>query len=157
MSNDRKKSVMDALQNFSRRAAHIPKKRAKRNEKPEKEVEMSCVAWMRAVGWSVDIYEAKATWNPKVGAWLNQGMKAGTVDCIGCMNDGHAVFVEFKALGRLTTFNADRNHRQKEFLIEKIKKGAFGCVVDSSERLQQIHIGWLSSGRSIAYLLDQLP
>lgn len=138
-------------------------KSARRNSKPEKQTQIECIAFMRSIGWSIDIYEAKATWNPEQQIWKNQGMKSGTVDCIGCTNNGHSVFVEFKAKGKLSTFNRDENYKQRNFLIDKINHGAFGCVVDCKDLLAEIYLKWIvyhKSGQqqdAINFLLSSLP
>ncbi len=158
---DRKRSTANALNKFlSKQIAKPGRKR--HNSKPEKEVERACLAWMRSKGWAVEIYEAKATFNPKAGKWIGSTMKAGTVDCQGLMSDGTFVAVEFKAPARIATFNAEKNHRQKEYLVEKIRMNAFGCVVDSARRLQDIFDGYadallVSKDQAQMYLMGELP
>jgi hypothetical protein len=112
------------------------------HSKPEKVVEKECLLWMRAKGWSVEIYEAKATFDPHTGRYRQQAMKAGTVDCHGNTDQGASVYVEFKAPGKLSTFAQERNYRQQQFLRKKIETNVFAVVVDSPERLERLYNGW---------------
>lgn len=153
-------STKKALHNYFEKQAKEVSRRKKRNFKPEKQVEQACVKFMTAQGWDVGIYEAKAVYNPHAGRYLRGVMRAGTVDCQGVMPDGTFVAVEFKAPGRLKTFNSPRNDRQREYLINKINHNAFGCVVDSAHLLEQIYKAWanekdLSNRKWL--LMDFLP
>ncbi len=156
-----RESTKKALEGYMKSQLKKTIKR-KTHGKPEKEVERACLTWMRAQGWSVQIYEAKATFNPQAQRWVGSSMKAGTVDCQGVMPDGTFVAVEFKAPGRLCTFNLEKNHRQKEYLVEKIRMNAFGCVVDSARRLAQLFDGYkeavlVSRDQAQMYLMRELP
>lgn len=130
----------------------------RKHTKPEKITETDCMYWMNLQGWSVQVINSTANWNGR--AWVQQGAKQGTVDCMGNMPDGVAVMVEFKALGKLQTFCIDKNYRQQRFLEDKIKTGCFGCVVDSVELLKEIYNKWKSLGQRKereAYLLSKIP
>ncbi len=156
-----KDSTKKALDSYMSRQLKTKQKRGA-NGKPEKEVERACLAWMRAQGWQVQIYAASSTYSPSAGRWIGQAMKAGTVDCQGLLPDGTFVAVEFKAPGRLKTFNLEKNTRQREYLIQKIKMNAFGCVVDSARRLQMIFDGYkelmeTSKDQAQMFLLRELP
>lgn len=138
------------------------KVRKKRNASPEKDVEKACLIYMRKLSWDVQIYESKATWDTQSHQWKNQSMKAGNADCQGVMPDGIAVAVEFKAPGKLSTFNLDKNYRQKEFIIKRINQNAFACVVDSADLLHEIYIHWqnmrvIGAAEARDYLLRKLP
>jgi hypothetical protein len=135
-------STKKALHNYFEKQARKVSRPKKRNFKPEKQVELECVQWMTAQGWDIGIYEAKAVYNPHAGRYLRGVMKAGTVDCQGVMPDGTFVAVEFKAPGRLKTFNSARNDRQRIYLINKINHNAFGAVVDSAKLLAEIYESW---------------
>lgn len=155
-------SAKDALDRYYSKLAKQTKRKTK-NRKPEKEVERFCLEWMRQNHWDVQIYEAKATYNPRQGRYMQQSMKAGTVDCQGVLPDGTFVAVEFKAPGRLSTFAAPKNIRQKQYLTQKIEHYAFGACVDSCARLQAIFALYSKirdeEGKDAAkqYLLSQLP
>lgn len=156
MSDAHKKSVAAALHRHHEKQLTQPDKPKRSNEKPEKEVEKICLAWMRAHQWSVQIYESKATL--KDGVWRQQAMKQGNADCQGSTDDGLSVAIEFKAPGKLSTL---RFH-QRQFLTDKINANAFACVVDSLERLQIIYAQWLKLravglGEARTYLLSMLP
>ncbi len=158
---DRKRSTLNSLNKFLKKQITKPDKR-KKHGKPEKEVERACLAWMRERGWSVQIYESKAIYNPKAQRYTSQSMKAGTVDCQGLLPDGTFVAVEFKSPGRLSTFSLEKNHRQREYLVEKIKMNAFGCVCDSARRLAEVFDGYekallVSKDQAQMYLMGELP
>lgn len=155
--------VLDALMNYSKKdmKERGPKVKRATRKKPEKEVEKLCLEWMRLQKWDVQIYESKATFNPRTGHWAQQSMKAGTADCMGCMPDGHMVVIEFKAKGHLRGFNHPRNYRQKLFIKNKIQQNAFTCVVDSAELLNTIYIGWSAlrhdKDQAKMFLMKMLP
>lgn len=134
-----------------------PHKR-RRNKKPEKLVEAECLFWMRQQRWSVQVIESKATLSN--GVWRNQAVSAGTCDCIGTMPDGISVYIEFKAPGKLKTFNREKNIRQREYIKSKIHMNAFSTVVDSVELLEQIYTTWQkmeTPEEKRLFLLNVLP
>lgn len=157
MDDDYKKRIKEAIHKFQAKIDR-PKQSRGHYGKPEKEVEKVCMALMRSWGWSVDVFEAKATYNPKAGTWLQQSMKAGTCDCMGNTADGIAVAVEFKAPGKLNTLR----EKQRLFLEAKISSGAFSCVVDSALRLTELYEKWTvfrlkDLEHSKKFLMLQLP
>jgi hypothetical protein len=137
--------------------------RKSRNGRPEKDVERDVLAWMRDRGWDAQVIEAKATYNPRAGRYLrNSSVAAGTCDIIGTDPNGTFVAVELKAPGRLSTFAADRNEAQRDYLIAKIRSGAFAAVTDCTSRLEQIYEEYLtaraiSPEKSKQLLLSYLP
>ncbi len=157
---ERKARVEAAIAGYYKREEkkYAPKS-TRKNAKPEKAVEVACVTWMRGMGWDVQIIESKATWSPAARCWKQQGTRAGTCDCVGNTKEGHAIFVEFKAPGKLSTFW--ENERQSDFIIAKIRSGAFACVVDSVDRLAAVYSGWLRarSERNVgaSFLMSVLP
>lgn len=159
--NDYKKRVLDAINRSSIKQLKLLNPKRK-NQKPEKLVETECLLWMRDQSWDVDIYESKATYNPMIGRYVSQSMKAGVCDCMGMSSDGFAVYIEFKAKGKLSSFSKDSNERQREFLISKINFGAFACVVDSAQLLEAYYIQWLKR-RAVdvadakEFLFEKLP
>jgi hypothetical protein len=160
MKSDYKKSTLDALNKFSQRQLDEakPKESRKHYGKPEKEVETACLELMRSWGWTVQVIESKANWNGR--AWVQQGAKAGTADCLGNTENGVSVAIEFKAPGRLSSFNTEKRYLQRKFIVDKINSNCFACVVDSAERLQTIFDRWKSlsdKGLARAYLLSMLP
>lgn len=160
MKKDYKQSTLDALNKFSQKQLDDakPKGPSRKHGKPEKEVEKSCMALMRSWGWSVQVIESKATWNGR--AWVQQGAKQGTLDCIGNTDEGISASVEFKAPKRLGTLR----FLQRKFIIDKINTNSFSCVTDSQERLKIIYETWRElrkNGEDFAmarnYLLSMLP
>lgn len=157
MADKYKTAVKNAVESYLTKQNKII---SRRNKKPEKDVECACLAWMRAQGWDVEIYEAKATYDPRRQCYRSQSVKAGTVDCQGVMPDGTFVAVEFKAKGKRSTFNLAKNNKQKDYLKRKIMMNAFGCVIDDVELLRDIFHAWnlLKTNRDKQdYLLSQLP
>ena len=159
MSKDYKQRVQRAIEKNYHRQLKKDKPSTRRNNKPEKEVETSCLKLMRSWGWSVEIYESKATYDPRRGVWRQQSMKSGTLDCMGVTDQGIAVAVEFKAMGRLSSLRDN----QREFLISRINQFAFACVVDSAIDLNRIYNQWKyirenqSLNKSRDYLLLMIP
>lgn len=151
--------IKKAIENYINKQDRKLNGPTRRNLKPEKEVEKACLEWMRQEGWSIQIIESKATFDPKRQRYISQSTKAGTSDCFGMTKNVEPCFIEFKAPGKLQTFALEKNGRQQQYLISKIKAGAFGCVVDSVERLKKIYLAWQSLRGDDAkdFLLNQLP
>lgn len=162
MSDDYKKRIRSIIEKQQQKQLDEITRIKRKNSKPEKLVEAECLVWMRAQGWDVAIYESKATWNKSAQRYTNTALKAGTSDCMGTTNEGLAVYIEFKAKGRLSTFANEKNFRQQDFLISKINHGAFACVVDSVHLLSAYYIQW-TQRRSVdvatakIFLVEQLP
>lgn len=130
----------------------------RKNDKPEKQVQTDCLNWMRKNGWSVNIFEAKSTYDPSRGRYISQSMKAGTLDCGGSVPLGIACVIEFKAPGKLSSLRDN----QRKTLIEKINSNNFAVVVDSVGRLEKLYIEWvarreISLEAARAYLMSMLP
>lgn len=162
---NKRQSTIDALNKFYQRQIDeaegkkpVPKRK---NEKPEKEVERACLAWMREQGWTVNVYEAKAKWNSEAERFTSTGMRFGTCDCMGNTDQGVAVAVEFKAPGCLSSFNREERFLQKKFIVDRINTNAFACVVDSVDRLKTIYLKFMElrsdPGAARNYLLSALP
>jgi hypothetical protein len=133
-----------------------------KNDDPEKRVGAECLAWMRSNNWDVDIFEAKAT-RTAGGGFHASSMPAGVSDCMGISPIGEALYVEFKAPGKRSTFNTSKGSKQRSFLLKKINHYAFGCVVDSKQLLEKTYKEYTEiknlKGRCAAkfYLLHALP
>lgn len=161
--DDNKAGTKRAIANWYKNQEPKNPRKSVHNDKPEKEVEKACLVWMRERGWSVQIYESKATYSEAAGRFISQNMKAGTADCMGNMASGIGVIVEFKAPKKLSTFARPANHRQQEFMKEKIASGCFAVVTDSVARLYTIHLQWTGLrglgliDESKDYLLRTLP
>lgn len=141
----KRESTRNALNNFylkefkKTQRQNQPKKK---NQKPEKLTERECILWMRNQGWEVGVFEAKATFNHRAQRWLSKSMSAGVCDCLGTMQNGISIAIEFKAKGKLSTFLSTKNFRQQDFIKSKINFNAFACVVDSVEGLKEIYARW---------------
>lgn len=158
----KKQSTIDSINRYSQKQLPRETKPRRANTKPEKLVEKACMAWMREQGWSMQVFEAKATYNPRAGRYMQQSMKAGTADSGGSTSEGHGAVVEFKAHGKLSTYAKEDNHAQQKFIEEKIASNCFACVVDSVEMLQDIYAKWSmirkeNTGKARDYLLLRLP
>ena len=135
-----KNRIRNAIAEFSKKSLKQKQGPHRKNGSPEKDVEKACLVLMRAWGWSVEIYESKATYDPRRGVWRQQAMKAGTLDCMCVTNFGVAVAIEFKAPGKLSTLR----YNQREFLVNRINQYAFAAVVDSPEILEVYRNKWES-------------
>jgi hypothetical protein len=153
-------SAEKAILNYSKRQLRGKsngKKKAK-NKSPEKEVEKEVLEVCEKLGLDVNVIESKATYSVSAGRYLRGQVDAGFTDLVGNTNDGRAVYIELKARGRLSTIKP----HQLEFIIRKIRTGAFGCVVDGGGRLGDLFSRWsilLRQSRSEAeeYLIKSLP
>lgn len=149
-----------ALDKFSRRHAGIKRQRQK-NEKrqsPEKEVEKEVIEWCRKRGFDVSVVESKAVFSRSAQRYLRGQTEAGFSDIAGCDDCGRAVFIELKARGKKNTIRP----AQVEFLLRKIRLGAFGVCVDSVDCLNDFYINWSilkkeSEEKAKNYLLSVLP
>jgi len=135
--NERKKEIEAALNSYFKK--QLPRKTRRKNSSPEKEVQNECLKWLKQNGFSVDIIEV-STYDARLKRNITKKMKSGICDCIGNNSEGYAVFIEFKAKGRLSTLK----EHQKQFLLKKINSNAFACCVDSKERLEEIYEKWFS-------------
>ncbi len=158
-NDEYKERIRNAVLKASAKALKEYQPTTRHNEKPEKEVEGACLFLMRSWGWSMQIFESKATYDPRAGRYIGQAMKSGTLDSGGSTNEGIAAWVEFKAPGKLNTLRDG----QRTFILEKIAVNNFACVTDSSDRLNDIHKHWSFLRRhgnidaAREYLISMLP
>lgn len=153
-------SVEDAVLGWSQKQIlkDNPKPK-KRNKSPEQYVEKQCMTWFKFKGFSMNVVEAKGVWNNQARRYLKGNTVSGFSDSAGCTPNGYGCFVEFKAKDRVATLK----HHQRSFLIEKIERGCFACVVDDVERLQKHFQIWdlfISDGeraQAKAFLMSILP
>lgn len=128
----------------------------KRNNNPEYFLVVSpCMDWLKANNFSCSIVESKAVFSKGANRYLRGMTDKGFSDIAGCSPVGKAVFIETKAPGK----RRELKPHQRDFLVEKIKRGAFAVCVDSVEKLTNYYIAWVSmtpiAGRD--FLLDMLP
>ena len=150
---DKKDSTKKALERYFQRNLVPAKKRNKRNEKPEKQVEKLILAWCKNNNWSIEVVESKAVYSANAGRYLSGQAKKGFADLVGSTDQGQAVAIELKAPGKLSTIRPD----QYLFLMEKIKANNFAVCVDSIEKLEKLWSEYLKATDRKAYLVNNLP
>ena len=147
-----KDSTKAALMRYYERQLPSDKPHRK-NEKPEKEVEAAVLAWCRSRNWFLQVFEAKSVFSEQSQRYISATMKAGTPDLVGITNCGVFVAIELKAPGRRSTLRP----RQREFLLEIIKRGGFGVVVDSVSMLEKAWLEFTISTDPLKLLTSFLP
>lgn len=154
-------SVKDALARFyQRQCDELEKaKRPKRkNGRPEFELKVIVLKWLRDQGFSVDSVESKAVYSKAAGRYLNSQTTVGMPDIIGTTPEGLGAFIELKIKGRRGTLR----DAQRVFLTEKINRFAFAVCIDSIECLSQVwtefnHRRKMSPELGKNFLLRHLP
>ena len=149
---DHRERIKKAIHKYVNKNTPKETKRKRKNNSPELSVQKDVIAWGRAHGWSLDVVEAKATFSEKQGRYISNAVAAGFSDITGCDDTGHSVFIELKAPGKLKTLRVS----QYDFLLEKINRNSFACVVDSADLLEKIHLTWKSCENKRKFLLDLL-
>lgn len=145
--------VKEAILKWSQK--QLPKDKRKNNS-PEKDFVKDLKKHLERRGFSMDVVESKATYNPKTGAYTSSAIRSGFSDMVGNDSDGRAIYIEAKARGKL---NTTKNH-QLDFLEEKIISGAFACVADSIEGFDFIYdtfLGLKSRKAREDFLISKLP
>ena len=124
---------------------------------PEKLVEQEIIAWALINKWSLNVFDSKALkMNGKMRS--NPGIPVGCPDLVGNCPLGYSVYIELKKAKASDVCRVS----QRNFLQRKIESNAFGCVVDSAERLERLYVKWValrinSLSKSREFLLEQLP
>ncbi len=139
MAEKPKCPVTRAVENFLTKQAKILTGR--KNKRPERDVQDLVMAWLKDNGFSCNVVESKAVYNPKAGRYITGQAVEGFSDVCGCDKHGLAVFIELKAPGRLSTLRP----RQREFLLNKISYNAFACVISSAAGLELLYNNWLKA------------
>lgn len=162
MKKDHRQGVLNAMNKFSSRVEKERQRElgiGRKNDKPEKRLQTDALHWMRTKGWSVNVFEAKSTYDPSRGRYISQSMKAGTLDIGGSTSEGIACVIELKAPGKLSTLRDN----QRKTLHEKINSNNFACVVDSVHRLETMYTEWRrlrdlgDAAGARAYLVSMIP
>jgi len=105
IDDERKSRIKSAIQNYTQK--NQPKVGpTKTYGNPERDVQDAALKWLRSEGFHIKVYEAKATYSPKAGRFIQQSMQAGTVDLMGNDRLGRGAFIELKAPGRRSTLRA---------------------------------------------------
>jgi hypothetical protein len=149
--SDHKTGVSRALQGFLEQDQR-PARPKRKNSKPEFELTYKPVKkWLYENGFSCHRVESKAVRGPDGGFYRGMAV-AGMTDIVGCDPHGYGVFIELKAPGR----RASLKPHQREFLVDKIKRGAFACCTDSVEHLSMTYEHW-NKTKSKEFLIANLP
>lgn len=130
-----------------------PARIKKKNDNPERQLQIQVVKDLNDLGWSVDSVESKATFSQRAGRYISQSARPGMSDIIGSTPGGRSVFIELKAPGR----RANIRYQQYEFLVEKIRKHAFGICADSLRYILDTYLAWSSHPDPVEFLLSELP
>lgn len=132
----------------------------RRNKSPEKnlvETEILPRAWQH--GFDLSIVESKAVFSQNIGRYIRGQTNESMTDLVG--NNGPiACFIEVKAKGKLSSFNSEKNYRQRAFVERKIDSGAFVAVIDNFDSLYDLWLRWLSEDSIVEkkrILRDALP
>lgn len=136
--DDVKQRIRNAVESFSRKQIDAGKTSCKTYSHPEREVQAEIIKWCRAQKISIDIVSAQNVWDHKTEGYTQQVVRSGFSDAVGVMENGRAIFLEFKAPGKRNTLK----EHQREFLIEKIEHNAFACCTDSVEHLKNLLFKW---------------
>lgn len=155
-------SASDALKKYMQRQLDEMGRRGvqqRRNDNPEAQFEIELRKEFVSLGFSMHKVEARAVYNYEAGRYMQGQAVKGMPDYIGCVPGGVAAFVEAKAPGRRSTLK----EHQREFLLDKIKRGCFVCCVDTVVLLRHTWAQWenlVTTNRPIAaraWLIESLP
>jgi hypothetical protein len=151
--SDLKKRVESAMLNFSKK--QLPNKKRAKNRNVEGPVVLEIKNKLFELGFSLDIVEAKATWNERAGRYMSSQAVPGFPDLCGTGPDGESVWIEVKARGKRYTIRP----AQFNFLLEKIKQGAFAVCADSSAYVIDCFNKWKTLDRVARqnFLISELP
>lgn len=152
LSEKQKQNIKNAMASFNKK--NDPNKVTRKNNAPEKEAVKLILDWCKSQSWSVTVIEAKAVFNRAANRYMtSQVGTKGFCDIVGNDNEGRAVFIEAKALGKRATVK----QHQIDFLKSKIESNCFACVTDSPENLKTQYVSWLQSLDKKSFLISQLP
>jgi len=152
MSGDRKQSVKNAMEAYSKRTD--PNKVKRTNTSPEKDFVHDVLApHLRSIGCSINIIESKATYSEKAKRYTMQSVAPGYPDLSGNFNNGLALYIEAKAPGSRKLISAE----QFDFLVSKINTNAFAACVDSIDYFSQLLKEYKESDNKKSILLKALP
>lgn len=115
-------------------------KRRGKNKTPEKDLQREIMKWLDDNKFSCHVVESKAVYSVAAGQYVRGQTVAGMPDIVGCDLIGTGVFIELKAKGRRGTLK----EHQRQFLEEKIAKGAFAICCDSVEYLDENYRKWFN-------------
>lgn len=114
---------------------------------PEQKVEKEVLGYCLEMNIDVSIVDSKAIYSEKAEKYKKNKTEVGFSDLVGDLPSGTAAYIELKARGKLKKTSPE----QKQFLMGKAQRGCFAVVVDSSDLLHDLYLGFLKYGRD--YLL----
>jgi len=127
--------------------------------KPEKQVEKEILNLAPLYGFDLTVVDSAHVYSNTTRMFSRRMTNEVCSDIMG-NNGPYACFIELKAPGKLKQFNTEKNIKQKLFILRKIEKGAFACVVDSMQRLAHIWSEWRKAqtdDEKIKVLMSYLP
>ncbi len=108
---------------------------------PEKQVEQSVRFWLMKNNFSVEVFDAKATFSKAHNMYKkSQSMKEGVSDLVGVSPQGYFVAVELKAPKKEKVCRLKQYH----YLRAKIASNGFGLVVSDVSFLSETWKSWLN-------------
>lgn len=135
-----KEDIQKAVLNHSRKQIEPETISYRKNSKPEEKTNSELRAWFKKNNWLMSRVESKGEYSIKLQRFIKSETETGHSDWSGCTPQGLGAFVEAKAKGK----RYNLSERQREFLIKRIKAGAFACVTDSVEHLEALIKKYLS-------------
>lgn len=151
-SQARKNRVMKSIEKYLTKQEP---KQMRHNDKPEARIVKDIYTRCNEMGWSVDWFEAKAVYDPRLGEYRAGQMIVGFPDLSGCDLNGIALYIEVKNIGsRYSRASQDKFLRDK---IEITKGQAFCCVVTSFEMLMDLYRAWKLAEDKKLFLVQNLP
>jgi len=151
---DYKKRIEKSILRFSK--AQLPKQpRKKKNENQEGPVVLEIKKGLTALGFDLNIVEAKAVYNHAAGRYISGQVDPGYPDLSGNGPNGESVFIEVKASGKRSTLRLE----QYAFLKNKIDKNCFAICADSFEYALNAFNTWIKLSPALRrdFLLAELP
>jgi hypothetical protein len=151
---DFKDRIRQNVEKYAKR--EDPARVKRKNSAPEKLTETAVKEWATRNNISLLVFEAKATFSQARQSYNSRAVAPGFPDMAGNNQDGLAMFVELKALGKNSTIRL----MQWDFLFEKINQNCFAACVDSATQLDMFYRTF-DSLQTIearkAYLMGCLP
>ena len=146
------KRIFDSVEKYVEKEnrKYQPKRK---NKAPEEEVVAELMAYFKENDWFIRRYEAKS--KQINGVWRSAGLAPGTPDLMGWAPNGVGVACEVKAKGK----NSTLRQKQRDFLVEVIKRNGFGVCSDSLQQFQRVWTRWLSLSQPerASFLYAELP
>jgi len=147
--------IAGAMQRYHERQEPRPANPQRKNSRPEKLTEQQVLQWAKLHSIHLHIVDSTA-YDFRLKKIGQQKATSGFSDLVGNTEDGLALYIELKALGKRHAVSEP----QRRFLEKKINQNCFAAVVDSHEILNLIWHRFLdlkSPELRRQFLLDQMP